>query len=166
MFQRPQVQMALVALGMMIVGISVGFLAKDSIQRIIAERNPPKIEKKMVVQRETNPETFLMTIQGKLADVQKCYDAQLERGLKKSGQLVIRWNVDKLGKSSQFEEEVNELGSSELYDCTTVAIQSWNFPKNHPIAIRYTFKMKEIVAKEIEKEKIIREVSRAQEIER
>lgn len=160
MLQRQHLQWGLIALGMMIVGISVGFFAKDAIQKIIAEKTPPKAEKKQASQNEPREESFLMTIQGKLAEVQKCYDTQLERGLKTSGHLVIRWSVDKLGKSSQFQEELNELGSAELYDCTTMAIQSWKFPKNHPLAIRYTFKMKTI-----EKEKVIREISRSQEID-
>lgn len=106
----------------------------------------------------TDDEAFKMVIKGKLAEVQRCYDRQLRQGLKKSGNLIVKWYVDSNGVSGEFEEEENELGSVELFDCTTTAISSWEFPKNRPIQIRYTFKMRAL-----EKEKIIRQISTLEE---
>lgn len=117
-----------------------------------APEMPPKKETK-VTQDETQ-DPFQMVIKGRLAEVQDCYNTLLKRGLKKEGKLVVKWMVDSHGASSQFEEELNEMDSTELFDCTASAIQNWPFPKNRPIQIRYTFKMRAI-----EKERIIREIS-------
>ena len=99
-----------------------------------------------VIQKKTMTESMedpmRMLVHGKLAEVQTCYNNQLKLGLRATGNLVIKWAVDSKGQASEFEEELNELGSAELYDCTTTAIQSWQFPKQRPTYIRYTFKMK------------------------
>ena len=130
-----------------------GVLHSEKIKSFF-ERKPAGQEIRKIAKTELKKESFQMLIQGKLAQVQECYNAQLRQGLRREGKLVIKWAVDALGKSSQFTEEMNELDSAELYDCTTMAIESWAFPKNNPTLIRYTFKMRAL-----DQEKIIREVS-------
>lgn len=135
----------------------VSLLVKGPLLSLLTDKKSKMKPRQALIQNEQE-ESFQMLIKGRLAEVQECYNSQLRRGLHKSGNLVVRWTVDSQGLASNFEEELNELESTELYDCTTTAILSWPFPKNRPIHIRYTFKMREL-----EKEKIIREVSSLEE---
>lgn len=138
------------------VAVATGYAGVQNSEKIksFLSRKPAGSEIRSAAKAELKKESFQMLIQGKLAQVQECYNAQLRQGLRKEGRLVVKWAVDAQGRSSQFSEEVNELESTELYDCTTMAIESWAFPKNHPTFIRYTFKMRAL-----QPEKIIREVS-------
>lgn len=138
------------------VAVGTGYVGVKHADRIRAMvlREPAQEKLSAIAKGELKKESFQMLIQGKLAEVQECYNAQLRQGLRREGKLVIKWAVDAKGQSSQFTEELNELNSTELYDCTTTAIESWNFPKNHPTFIRYTFKMRALP-----QQKIIHEVS-------
>lgn len=149
-----------VSASVVLVAAFAAFLGREDLQNFFARYKANKTVSKKSSQAETSDEGFLMTVRGRLAEVQKCYDAQLKQGLRKSGSLVVKWAVDAQGRASDFQEEVNELDSTELYDCTVVAIGSWPFPKQRPTYIRYTFKMKAL-----DKEKVLREISSASHAE-
>jgi len=153
MANQKHLQWASYVISAVLVGVLVTLLMSGRGARWFqqAELSPKPVP--LPAQNETQ-DPFQMVIKGKLVEVQECYNSQLKRGLNKSGKLVVRWSVDASGASSDFQEELNELDSVELYDCTTTAITSWPFPKNRPIQIRYTFKMRAL-----EKEKLIREIS-------
>jgi hypothetical protein len=135
------------ALGL-ITGI-IAMLSQNREHSHTAREVPAPQTKPKQTQNETD-ESMQMVIKGRLAEVQECYNTQLKRGFTQTGKLVVKWFVDSHGQSSDFEEEVNELGSTELFDCTTTAIQAWSFPKNQATQIRYTFHMKVL-----EREKVI-----------
>ncbi|MGZ5278519.1 MAG: AgmX/PglI C-terminal domain-containing protein [Pseudobdellovibrionaceae bacterium] len=139
---------------LVLVAMLIGILNKDAITGLIAA-TPPAVEvpPPVMPQIETGDDSaYQMVIRGRLAQVQTCYNDLLKKGLKKSGKLVVKWTVNPEGQSSDFIEELNELGSSELYDCTTTAIAAWPFPKNKSLMIRYTFKMRELEKPKAERE--------------
>jgi hypothetical protein len=127
------------------VALFVGILKRHAIHRLWSPPKPVAAKPAEVAQNETLDESaYQMVIKGRLAQVQACYNAELKKGLNKEGNLVVKWVVTPDGKASEFTEEKNDLGSSELYDCTISAIAAWPFPKNETFMIRYTFKMHDL----------------------
>jgi len=142
---------------LLLLAILVGVLNKDAVTALFAAAPAVEAPSPVVPQIETGDDSaYQIVIRGRLKEVQACYNELLKKGLKKSGKLVVKWTVNPQGQSSEFIEELNELGSTELYDCTTTAIAAWPFPKNKSFMIRYTFKMREL-----EKPKTEREVANA-----
>ncbi len=129
-----------------IVAILVGILQMDKVGGWFRKEKPAEVAAPKTAQAENNDESaYQMVIKGRLKEVQACYNAELKKGLSiRAGKLVVKWTVGPEGKSSDFSEEINEMNSSELYECATRAISAWPFPKNKTFMIRYTFKMREI----------------------
>lgn len=135
----------------------VGILQFDHLSKMFGDEKSEIVKTPATAQTETADDSaYQMVIKGRMSEVQACYNSLLEKGLSKSGKLVVKWTVTPEGKASDFSEELNELDSTELYDCTTTAISNWPFPKKQTFMIRYTFKMREI-----EKAKQERQVANA-----
>ncbi|MGE0763904.1 MAG: AgmX/PglI C-terminal domain-containing protein [Bdellovibrionales bacterium] len=132
----------MVPVGILVISVTgfAAFLTKDSLHGWIMAKMQPKT--KVTFLAENNQPSFQALVRGRTAEIQSCYNAQLKKGLNKSGKLVIKWLVSSEGRADDFVEEQNELGSPELYECARSAIQSWSFPKNRPTYIRHTFKMR------------------------
>lgn len=129
------------------VTLVAGFLLKDRILEVGRQSKPIISQKNLASHIDTDEAAATMVVKGKLGEIQKCYDLQLDKGLNKSGRLVVQWFVDAHGFSSNFSESLNELSSVELYDCAVKAIENWKFPKNKPTYIRHTFNLKEMPRK-------------------
>ncbi len=128
-----------------LVAIVVGLWQKGHLHSWMKPGKTEEASKKPTAQIENSDDSaYQMVIKGRLAEVQACYNQELKKGVSKAGKLVVQWTVNPEGKAEDFKEELNELESSELYDCTTQAIANWPFPKDQVFQIRYTFKMREI----------------------
>jgi flavin-dependent dehydrogenase len=143
MFKKMSLDWIKIGSFLLAVTLMTIFLLKEQLTLPHYLHKPDTFPKKTVSHIETDDSVASMVIKGKLGEIQKCYDAQLERGLNKSGKLVLQWYVNADGFASNFTEQLNELGSAELYNCSIQAIEHWNFPKQRPTYIRHTFNLKE-----------------------
>jgi hypothetical protein len=129
-----------------VVGILVGILKTGQLKEWLGAEKHKEVPAPKTAQIETVDESaYQLVIQGRLKEVQACYNAELKKGLEiRAGKLIVKWTVSPEGKAGDFLEERNEMNSSSLYECATKAISAWPFPKNQTFMVRYTFKMREI----------------------
>ncbi len=145
MGQGKQIKWVMVVGSLVLVTVLVGILKKDHLHAWLHPAKPVEAVKTRTSQTETISDSeYQMVIRGRMAEVQACYNEQLKKGHHKAGKLIVKWTVTPEGTAQDFSEELNELESTELFDCATTAISKWPFPKNQTFMIRYTFKMKEL----------------------
>lgn len=101
----------------------------------------PKIKKYKISQQDQ----IKIIIKKNIQDIQDCYNQRLDGGLDRGGKLKISWDINEVGLASNFYEERNELNDAELFDCSSLAISQWQFPKGIFFKINYTFKLKQKV---------------------
>ena len=84
------------------------------------------------------------TITKHAAEIQKCYNAFLERKpAKTDGLVIVDWQVDTDGKLVKPEVVSSELNDKDFETCVTSKISQWDFPlppMEKYVSHRFTFK--------------------------
>lgn len=74
--------------------------------------------------------------------IKACYEARLDDGLKRSGKLVVRWDIDDTGSAKNFREKMNDLDDRKTYECIVNEMKTWKFPaapKGESATVDYPF---------------------------
>lgn len=101
------------------------------------------IKKPATNDKARNKQAVISIIKTNLQQIEDCYNQRLQEGQLQEGALKIGWYLDGSGQSKDIEEMINELDDPEMYECSALAIQEWEFPKNVVIQIHYTFHLRQ-----------------------
>lgn len=90
-----------------------------------------------------NKKAIISIIKTNLQQIEDCYNQRLQEGQLQEGALQIGWYLDGSGQPKNIQEMNNELDDPDMYECSALAIQEWEFPKNVILQVHYTFHLRQ-----------------------
>jgi hypothetical protein len=77
---------------------------------------------------DLDPGMVARYVKSRLRDVKVCYETELKKNPKLSGQFFIHWTIDGAGATRNIYLVSNTMPDAKVADCVMALVPAWRFP--------------------------------------